>query len=245
MSKKFFILLMIATVSFAGCARKERLSPAHERPMYGGETSEAVLAADTKRNETLIRQTGSREAALRKTMDEALATYQRGYFELATHRYNQAWLLDPKNPEVFNGFAIVLDAQGKEDEALAIYQKCLELNPDHAMTLARLARQHQNKGIRQLTDPAPGTDPEIEAGRSFDEALALYARAVQKATLDVDLSFIYYQWAIALAVKKDYAGAWEKVNLSKKYGGQFIEKEFIEALTQDLPEPSAPAAEPS
>lgn len=233
-----FFLIAICLILTVGCAGKERVVPPHERPMYGGETSAEVTAVDVKRNEAMIRQTGSSEAAVRKTLDEALATYQRGYFELATHRYNQAWLLDSKNPEVFNGFALVLDAQGKEDEALVIYQKCLELNPHHAMTLSRLARQYQNKATRQLVNPAPGSDPEKEASRSMNEAMKLYARAAQEAKLDVDLSFIYYQWAIALAVKKDYAGAWEKVELSKRYGGQFIEQKFIDALSEDTKESS-------
>ena len=237
MSRKFLIILMIAALSMAGCARKERQVPADEKPMYGGETSSAAITADLKRNDVLIQQTGSRDAAVKKTLDEALATYQRGYFELAIHRYNQAWLLDPKNPEVFNGFALVLDAQGREDEALAIYQKCLERNPHHAMTLCRLARQYQNKAVRDLLKPSPDRSAEDDARRSLEEALALYQKAAQETKLEVDLSFIYYQWAIALAVKRDYAGAWEKVRLSKKYGGQFIEPKFIEALSEDLPKP--------
>ena len=230
-------MLMIAAVSLTGCARKARQVPADEKPMYGGETSSAAITADSKRNEVLIRQLGSPEAAVKKTLDEALATYQRGYFELAIHRYNQAWLLDPKNPEVFNGFALVLDAQGREDEALAIYQKCLELNPHHAMTLCRLARQYQNKAVRELLNASVDRNVEEDARRSLEEALKLYQKATQETKLEVDLSFIYYQWAIALAVKRDYAGAWEKVHLSKKYGGQFVEPKFIEALSEDLPEP--------
>ncbi|GEM_PF-1244752 len=242
MSKKFLVVLVIAAISFTGCARKERRVPADERPMYGGEVSSEAMTADSKRNDVLIHQTGSREAAVKKTLDEALATYQRGYFELAMHRYNQAWLLDPKNPEVFNGFALVLDAQGREDEALAIYQKCLELNPHHAMTLCRLARQYQNKAVRELVGPPAGRDVEEEAKGSLEQALDLYQKAVQEAKLEVDLSFIYYQWAIALAVKKDPAGAWEKVHLSQKYGGKFIEPKFIEALSEEMPEPTKTGA---
>ena len=237
MKKLFFILTLTALVIGSGCARKERPLPLDERPMYGGETSAEIVSADSKRNGVVIRQTGSREAALKKTLDEALATYQRGYFELAIHRYNQAWLLDPKNPDVFNGFAIALDAQGKADEALAIYEKYLEINPDHAMTLCRLARQYQNKAVRGLVSSAPGHDAEDEARKLFEKTFALYEKAAAKAQSEADLSFIDYQWAIALAVKQDYAGAWEKVHLSKKHGGQFIETQFINALSKDMPEP--------
>ena len=120
---KFFVAIMIAAILSSGCARKERLAPANERPMYGGKISSPAIAEDSKQNDVMIRQTGSPEAALQKTLDQTLAAYQRGYFELAMHHYNRAWLLDPKSPEVFNGFGLVLDAQGHEDDALAVYEK--------------------------------------------------------------------------------------------------------------------------
>ena len=231
--------MMITAALFSGCSRKERLAPANERPMYGGETASSAIAEDTKQNEVMIRQTGSPEAALRKTLDQGLASYQRGYFELAMHHYNRAWLLDPKSPEVFNGFAIVLDAQDKGDEALAVYQKAYELNPHHAMTLARLARQYQNKAVRLGANAEPGSAEEGEARISMQNALEFYQKAVQEAKLDVDKDFIYYQWAIGLAVKKDYLGAWEKIALARKHGGKFIEDKFLEALSRDMPEPPA------
>lgn len=234
---KFLIIVAITTILFSGCSRKERLAPADERPLYGGEVSSTAAAEDAKQNEIMIRQTGSREVALQKTLDQGLAAYQRGYFELAMHQYNRAWLLDPKSPEVFNGFGLVLDAQGKEDEALSIYEKSLEINPHHPMTLARLARQYQNKVVR-LTNVSTSEDTvQEDARQAMTKALEFYQKAAQAATLDVDRDFIYYQWAIGLAVNKDYAGSWEKLHLARKYGGKFIETKFIEVLTQDMPEP--------
>ncbi len=35
----------------------------------------------------------------------------------AMKRFNQAWLLDPSNPQVFKGFAAVLRKQGKSQDA--------------------------------------------------------------------------------------------------------------------------------
>lgn len=236
-----FLLMTMFLASGAGCARKERVLPPQERPFYGGVLSPQELASESKRNDALIRQTGSKDAAVQKTLEEALATYQRGYFELAMHRYNQAWLMDPKNPEVTNGFALVLGAQNKFNEALAIHQKYLESNPDHAMTLCRMARLTQDKAVDLLAGDRLTGAQVAEAGALLEEALKLYDRSAQKAKLNCDLSFIYYQWAIALAIKKDTAGAWDKVHLSRQYGGEFIEKKFLETLTKDGPEP-APAA---
>ena len=238
-----FLLMTVFLVSGAGCARKERVLLPQERPFYGGGLSPQELALGSKRNDALIKQTGSKGAAVQETLEEALATYQRGYFELAMHRYNQAWLMDPKNPEVFNGFALVLSAQNKFDEALAIHQKYLEYDPDHAMTLCRMARLTQDKAVYLLAGDEVTGVQETEAGALLEKALELYDRAAQKATIRRDLSYLYYQCAIALAIKRDIAGAWDKVRLSRQYGGEFIEKKFLESLAKDGPEPP-PAASP-
>ncbi len=234
----WFILLVLALLSAVSCARKVREAPLNEQPMYGGlVVPPEDLAADSKSNQASIRETGSKEAAVKKAIQEGWASFQRGYFELAMHRFNQAWLLDPKNPEVFNGFALVLAAQKKIDDAIGIYQKYLEINPDHGLTLCRVARQYQNKAVAKLTETFQNDEKENEAKEYFEKAFLLYEKAVGKATLDEDLSFIYYQWAIALAINKDFKAAWEKVHLSKKHGGGFIEKEFIQALSKDMPDP--------
>ena len=79
-----------------------------------------------------------------------------------------------------------------------------------------------------------------DAKRSSDlykEALSAYEQASRLTKKDDELSYIYYQWAVGLAVNRDYRGAWEKVHLSKTHGGQYIEEGFIRQLSQDMPDP--------
>lgn len=238
MKKYFWVFLAVVFTLSAGCARRERALPANELPMYGGvAVPPEDLAADSKANEDSVRQTGTKDGAVKKTIEEAWASYQRGYFELAMRRFNRAWLMDPTNPEVFNGFAQILSAQKNYDGAIDVYKKYLEVSPGHGLTLCLMARQFQYKMVEKLTEPPSSAKKKAEAQRYFDEALKLYQEAALKATLDEDLSFIYYQWAIALAIKRDYKEAWEKVHLSKKYGGEPIEKEFIQSLSKDMPDP--------
>ncbi len=242
--KKYFWVLLVAMVFAlsAGCARRERALPANELPMYGGVAiSPEDLTVDSKANEVSVQQAGSKDGAVKKTIEEAWASYQRGYFELAMHRFNRAWLMDPKNPEVFNGFAQILSAQKNYDGAIDVYKKYLEVSPGHGLTLCRMARQFQYKAV-ELMQPPSSAKKMAEARRYFNEALKLYQEAALKATLDEDLSFIYYQWAIALAVKRDYKQGWQKVHLSKKYGGESIEKEFIQSLSKDMPDPEPETA---
>ncbi len=232
------IFLIAAVFSSLSCERKLRPAPPNELPMYGGGAVPAEdLAADSKTNEENIRRAGGKEAAVRKALEEGWASFQRGYFELAMRRVNQAWLMDPKNPDVFNGFALLMAAQEKTDDAIVIYKKYLEVNPSHALTLCRLGRQYQNKAVATLMKSVEGSQREAEAEGFLNEALGLYEKSAQSSARAEDLSFIHYQWAIGLAVQKNYKAAWEKLHISKKYGGGFIEKEFIENLSKNMPDP--------
>ncbi len=55
-----------------------------------------------------------------------------GNLDDAMRRYNEAWLLDPENFEVHEGFARVLLARGQTSAALPHFRKAIELCPDDA-----------------------------------------------------------------------------------------------------------------
>jgi Tfp pilus assembly protein PilF len=48
---------------------------------------------------------------------------------MAMRRFNQAWLLDSNNAEVYAGFAAVLHDQGKNCEAMKMMEDALSRNP--------------------------------------------------------------------------------------------------------------------
>jgi tetratricopeptide (TPR) repeat protein len=131
---------------------------------------------------------------------------------------------------------VVLNVQGKISEAEAMYQKALEADPKNALAMCHLARLYQDKALAMTTGFFSNQDEESLA--LFEKALQYYEKASQLTEKPEELSRIYYQWAIALAVKRDYRGAWEKVHLCKKNGGQsIIEEGFIRQLSSDMPDP--------
>ncbi len=223
--------------------------PVNEIPMYGS----APLTDQIKKlNEAFVKNipkdVGGREAATKAAIKLAWQYFYNGDSQTAMKRFNQAWLLNPNNAEVFYGFGFLLSIQRNIDEAIPMYEKALKIDPNHPMALANLARCYVEKAYALYLSKRLEY-PDAEVKNILKEALALYEKAARSATsdselrltdLDSDLIYIYYQWATALELNGEYAKAWDKIKLSRKHGGdRLIKPGFIEELSSFMPEPKA------
>lgn len=89
-------------------------------PMYGGTTvvkTPFQMESDEKFIQKGVENSGTRERACLEVLKIGWAVLQQGDALNAMKRFNQAWLLDPSNPDVFKGFAAVLRKQGKIADA--------------------------------------------------------------------------------------------------------------------------------
>ena len=103
-----------------------------EIPMYGGMDRTVVpeiKAGDEKFISEVTQQFGSREEASNIWVERGYKLYMEDKLGMAMHRFNQAWLLNPKNPNVFAGFGSVLHDRGKDCEAMIMEENALSLNP--------------------------------------------------------------------------------------------------------------------
>jgi tetratricopeptide (TPR) repeat protein len=92
-------------------------------PMYGGPDHVKTpyqLEADEKFIQAVAQKGESREKASQAVAAGGWAFFNKGDLSTAMKRFNQAWLLDPNNPEIYKGFAAILKKQGKMDEAQKI-----------------------------------------------------------------------------------------------------------------------------
>jgi len=172
-------------------------------PMYGNRPRTAQeQAADAKLIQTVLSVTGDREAAAKEALRTGFQLCETGDLDTAIKRFNQAWLLTPNYPPVFHAFGWYMAKRGEVDEAIAMYKKALELDAKYAIAMCDLARSYKDKALTQ-TNPA-------ELLSLLSQAITLCDEASRATTDDDNLSYIYYQWAVLLALRKDYAGAWTK-----------------------------------
>lgn len=231
MKKAGVILLLLGTTllpiapAWAGTLSYEQL------PMYGNRPRTAQQqVADAALIQTVLSVSGDRETGAKEALRTGFQLCETGDLDTAIKRFNQAWLLAPNYPPVFHAFGWYMAKRGEVDEAITMYQEALKLDARYAIAMCDLARSYKDKALTQ-------TSPE-ETLAFLSKAITLCDEASRATTDDDNLSYIYYQWAVLLALTKDYAGAWDKVHLSRQHGGDYIEPGFLLGLSSRMPEPT-------
>ena len=234
----FFLLVFLFGCSPSGGAEK---IPPEEIPMYGYD-KRTIPPEEQEIHDVFIREiiaaSGSREAAIHDTLYQAWKQYRAGDRKAAMKRLNQAWLLDPNNAEVFLGFALLVPEKDTVDKAIAFCREALSRDPQHSLVMANLAVLYIRKATKLIQQHDNIRETEYRA--CLNEAENLLQKALQLTPSDDDkkmVGYLYYKWAVVLAMREDFKGAWEKVHLSQTHGGQ-IDPGFIENLSRRRLEPS-------
>lgn len=227
-SKTSTIALIVLLLIFGGSDAFAQ--PVDQFPMYGGQdrAAEASLrAADEKLIQDTSRHYGSREKAGAAFVASGFAYYARDDLVNAMRRFNQAWLLDPSNPEVYFGFAVVLHDKGQNCNASKLFEKAASfqryvkgMTPAAARVLVLCALEDQS-----LTKEARDA--------MFARADELYSEALEK---EPNKGYVHASRATALYWRGDYAAAWLAVKASRAAGGG-LPDQFLRALSEKMPEP--------
>lgn len=101
-----------------------KFRPIAEQPQYG----ETPLTAEVQKiNDKFIQEVtqayGSKERALEEALKWAWKLYEQGDYSTSMKRFNQAWLLDKNNTEIFHGYSLILQKWGYASEAQKWEQK--------------------------------------------------------------------------------------------------------------------------
>jgi len=201
-----------------------------QQAMYGGMDRTAdprFKAADEEFIAAVTKEYGSREAASKKWVDQGFRFYFQDNLAKSMQRFNQAWLLDPENPDVFHGFAVVYHDEGRNCDARDMMLRGLELGLDDPMVMADAGRILT---LCAVSDKALDGKARESA---FAESDALYSQATAAAPKE---GYIYDSWATAFYWRGDYARAWEMVAAARERGEQPSDR-FLAALTKEMREP--------
>jgi tetratricopeptide (TPR) repeat protein len=104
--------------------------PIDQVPMYGGMNREANSSLAQADQELIQKGTaafGSRRKASESWANNGFIYFSGGDEAAAMRRFNQAWLLDPNNPESYWGFGLVMRNRGQNLEATKYYDKAYQL----------------------------------------------------------------------------------------------------------------------
>lgn len=192
-------------------------------PMYGGvEKTAEQKAADEKLIQGAIEEMGSREEAAKLAVERGWEFYYSGDMDTAMKRFNQAWLLDSSNPDIFWGFGLIVGSQGQDDEALRMFNLGLEIDPDNTMLMCNVAYAYTNKAITNLD----------KKDFYLNEAIKYFDKA---NSIDSEVAYCHSVWAVTLFHQGLYDEASNHVDKAMILGGN-LDPIFLRDLAGKLSE---------
>ncbi|MFE0015670.1 tetratricopeptide repeat protein [Mesorhizobium sp. NPDC059054] len=191
--RKIFVGLIFLVVATDASAK--------EMPLWEGLQKNArMMEADKKLIESVRQSTnGDLKAGAKRAIELGWQSFETRDFETAIRRFNQAWLLDPENPAIYWGFALVTHQRGEPLETVERWfaetekriPNVVPLLSDHGRILEE---QNEDKRAVEYFNRALAIDPD------YVEAHVGMARIAQKAG---DLAgYELHMKAIAKARKK-------------------------------------------
>ncbi len=208
--------------------------PAELLPMFG---QPKIPRPDNlkKSDEEFIRDStlryGSREAGSNTLATQGWAAVRARQDDVAMRRFNQAWLLNPKNYSVFWGFGAVMSAKGKLLEAIGYLETARDLIEDPVQRVALLCDLGAVHSAYAARLPA---DRQLEKAQQFVIANTRFSES-----LDNDPKFAqsWREWAISLYDQERYSEAWLRVKKARELNAEPFPPGFLQKLSAKMPEP--------
>lgn len=176
---------------------------------------------------------GSRLAGSNALAEQGWAALRSGQADLAMLRFNQAWLVNPKNFRAFWGFGAVLSQRGKLSEAIELLERARELLDDPAQRVALLCdlgTLHSEYAARLPRDR------ELERAQHFVLANSRFAESLEN---NPKYATSWREWAISLYEQERYSEAWIKVRQAQELRAEAFPPDFLKKLSAKMPEPKS------
>ena len=207
--------------------------PTEKLPMFG---QPAIARSEGLKNkdETFIRESalryGNRSAASKALAAEGWIAARRGVFDVAMRRFNQAWLLNPKNYQVFWGFGAVLSEQGKLPEALEQLETARSLLDENAQRAALLTDLGSVCSEYAARMPA---SRQLERAQYFIKANQYFTESLE---INPNFALGWREWAFSLYDQQRYSEAWVKAQRAQELKAEPFPQEFMTKLKQKVPQ---------
>lgn len=232
---KSLILAIAAVILIFGPAAAFAQSDAAEKlPMFGQPKS--VRPESLKKNDEIfirdaVLRYGNRVAASNALATQGWDAIRAKQPDLAMLRFNQAWLLNPKNYRAHWGFGALISQRGQLADALGHLETARELVDDPAQRVALLCdlgTVHSEYASRLPPDR------QLERAQHFVLANSRFAESLEN---DPKHATSWREWAMSLYEQERYAEAWVKVRQARENNAEPFPPDFLKKLAAKMPEP--------
>lgn len=173
---------------------------------------------------------GSPGAASRVWAAQGWASLKNGKPEVALQEFNQAWLLNSQNYQVFWGFGAVLSEQGRLGEAIEQLEVANRLIDEPAQKVALLS--DLGSVYSELASRLP-EDKQLDRAQHFISANQRFAESLEIAP---NYAPSWREWAISLYRQERYSEAWIKAKRAIDLKSEPFPEGFIDTLRTKVPE---------
>jgi tetratricopeptide (TPR) repeat protein len=201
--------------------KKEAETEINLRPEYWNAVkSQGQLDEDKKFIDLVLKQDTTHRKGSEHLVQLGFSYLAKGDVETAMKRFNQAWLLDPKNENVYWGYGAVYGSFNDYDMAMKQYDKGLTINPASPVILTDKATLYFVQ-FQQAGD-------QVKLTAAIDLLKKSYAIDNRSVNTTYKLSICYF-------LSKDCANAWRFYNECKNLGGGPIAENYTNALKNRCP----------
>lgn len=185
-------------------------------PKYGGvEKVNNWEDDDATFIRTILKVDKTNEKASARLVQLGFSYLGKGDFNTAMHRFNQAWVLNPKNEDIFWGFGVLYYCFNDFDNALKQYDEGLLLNPN-------------NSGI--ITDKATVFMTRFNQTKQAGNLTTAIQLLLTSFEIDPNNEKTAYKLSVCYYLKSDCDYANRYYQLCKSLGGRSITKEYAAAI---------------
>ncbi|GAA3920416.1 hypothetical protein [Hymenobacter algoricola] len=192
-------------------------------PLFGGlSAAEAESALGTAFLDNVARSFASRTEASAFFARKGYEYLSENQPDTALYRFNLAWLLDQKNPDVYRGLGIISSRQPTPDESIGLLAQGLALAPTSVAIMSDLGASYL---IRY---------EQTKKKKDLDQGMTLLTKAT---AADPGNANAWQQLARGYFFREQYPQAWEAVHKGQNLNMASIDFEFISELQARLPDP--------
>ncbi len=217
----FLLVFFTAKVSFSQQItydqfKEEAKTEINLRPEYGNvKKDKELLEEDKKFIDFELKQNGTLQKASEELVKLGFSYLYKGDLKTSMRRFNQAWLLNPKNENSYWGFGAIYFTFNDKEEALKQLERGLLINPNSSNILT-------DKATIYMSFSMDSHKPDY-----LDKAITIFNQSYK---IDPTNKNTLFKLSAAYYYKKDYLNAWRFYDECLKLGGQQISSGYLEAL---------------